>query len=154
MTARFNITLCVICSYHVFPSRLVLLSGMSGSFVRSIGSKGNAGGQFNFPRSIKAITVGAEKLLVVADTGIRTALAANATIHLTFISLQVITVCKCYAPRMGIAYEHLDPKAAATASSAALLQSHWTKTETLSLWIPKTTACKCCASAMGLACAP
>jgi hypothetical protein len=132
MTARFNITLCVICSYHVFPSRLVLLSGMSGSFVRSIGSKGNAGGQFNFPRSIKAITVGAEKLLIVADTGTCMVLAANAAIHLTLISLQVITVCKCYAPRMGIVYVHLDPKAAATTSSAALLQSHWTKMETLS----------------------
>jgi hypothetical protein len=132
MTARCNIVLCAICSYHVFPSRLVLLSGMSGSFVRSIGSKGNAGGQFNFPRSIKAITVGAEKLLIVADTGIRMASAANAAIHLTLILLQVITVCKCYAPRMGNVYVHLDPKAAATASSAALLQSHWTKMETLS----------------------
>ena len=50
-------------------SRLVLLNGTSGSFIRSIGNKGSAAGQFNFPRSIKAVTIGSEMQLIVADTG-------------------------------------------------------------------------------------
>jgi hypothetical protein len=37
--------------------------------VRSLGSKGSATGQFNFPRSVKAVTIGSEKHLIVADTG-------------------------------------------------------------------------------------
>lgn len=37
--------------------------------MRSVGSKGSGAGQFNFPRSIKAITIGTEKQLIVADTG-------------------------------------------------------------------------------------
>jgi DNA-binding beta-propeller fold protein YncE len=67
------------CSFHnqrvaqlfrdVLFSRLVLLNGMSGSFMRSLGSKGSSAGQFNFPRSIKAVTIGTEQQLIVADTG-------------------------------------------------------------------------------------
>jgi len=54
---------------RVIFSRLVLLNGMSGSFMRAVGSKGSALGQFNFPRSVKAVAIGAEKWLIVADTG-------------------------------------------------------------------------------------
>jgi hypothetical protein len=66
-----------IISSRISCSRLVLLNGMSGSFMRSVGSKGTAVGQFNFPRSVKAITVGTDRLLIVADTGMCRAQAAK-----------------------------------------------------------------------------